>query len=138
MSVKAVGWAKSLPVANGVKAARDWARTHLDQLGWSASLPETADAVLLTVSELVTNAHVHAHSDAQLVMVWDCRCLQVSVSDASHAVPAARERDDERPSGRGMVIVDALADDWETHQRAAGKTVTTMFHAPDCPGGHMH
>jgi anti-sigma regulatory factor (Ser/Thr protein kinase) len=135
MPVKAVGWARSFPVSQGVKAGRDWARDHLALLGWTERAPETADAVVLAVSELITNAHVHAHSDANVVLVWDGRCLRVSVGDSSDELPAARQPDTERTSGRGMALVEALADDLESHVRPAGKTVTAAFsfELPDSP-----
>jgi anti-sigma regulatory factor (Ser/Thr protein kinase) len=110
-----------------VKAGRDWARAHLRVLGWTEYAPETTDAVLLAVSELITNAHVHAGSDAHLVLAWDGRCLRVSVGDSSGTLPAPRDPDPERTSGRGMALIDALADGWEAHARARGKTVTAAF-----------
>ncbi|GAA2562301.1 MULTISPECIES: ATP-binding protein [Streptomyces] len=129
-SVRAVGWARSLPMDRGVKAARDWAREHLDALGWTTSAPETVDAVLLTVSELVTNAHTHAHSDAQLIMTLDDHCLHLAVHDASTDLPAPRRPSTESAGGRGMLLVDALADAWETHPCPHGKTVVACFRVP--------
>lgn len=129
-SVRAVGWARSLPLDSEVKRARDWAREHLDTLGWTTTAPETADAVLLTVSELVTNAHRHAHSTAQLIMTWDQRCLHISVHDSSAALPAPQGPSSERVGGRGMLLVDALADTWEAHPCPHGKTVTACFRGP--------
>ncbi|CAL9355774.1 hypothetical protein SUDANB176_00568 [Streptomyces sp. enrichment culture] len=129
-SVRAVGWARSLPMDRGVKAARDWARGHLDALGWTTTAPETVDAVLLTVSELVTNAHTHAHSDAQLIMTLDDRCLHLAVHDASTDLPAPRSPDTENVGGRGMLLVDALADAWETRPCPHGKTVVACFRVP--------
>lgn len=129
-SVRTVGWARSLPTDHGVKAARDWAREHLVALGWDTAAPETADAVLLTVSELVTNAHVHARSSAQLVMSWDGRCLHISVHDRSAALPTPRGPSTERAGGRGMLLVDALADTWEARPCPHGKTVTACFRLP--------
>ncbi|WP_309058422.1 ATP-binding protein [Streptomyces sp.] len=129
-SVRAVGWARSLPMDRGVKAARDWAREHLDALGWTTSAPETVDAVLLTVSELVTNAHIHAHSDAQLIMTLDDHCLHLAVHDASTDLPAPRRPSTESAGGRGMLLVDALADAWETHPCPHGKTVVACFRVP--------
>src|SRR4051794_32449410 len=49
-SLRAVGWARSLPLSSRTKAARDWTRAHLATLGWQDDAPETVDAVLLTVS----------------------------------------------------------------------------------------
>ncbi|MFI8191624.1 ATP-binding protein [Streptomyces sp. NPDC085946] len=129
-SLRAVGWARSLPIDSEVKAARDWAREHLESLGWTTTAPEAVDAVLLTVSELVTNAHTHAHSSAQLIMAWDNRCLHIAVHDASTDLPAPRAPSTERVGGRGMFLVDALADTWESRPCPHGKTVIACFRAP--------
>jgi anti-sigma regulatory factor (Ser/Thr protein kinase) len=128
--MRALGWARTLPLPSTVSAGRAWARRHLDDLGWTTGAPGTADAVVLTVSELVTNAHVHAHSAAHLVMTWDGRCLYVSVGDTSPEAPLARPESATATSGRGMAIVDALADTWTARVGPAGKTVTACFHPP--------
>lgn len=129
-SVRAVGWARVLPLTSKVKTARDWAYERLESIGWTATAPQTADAVILTVSELVTNAHVHAHSNAQLVLTWDTRCLHVTVHDASPVLPQPGPVDVDQPGGRGMLLVDALADDWEARACIYGKTVTACFRPP--------
>ncbi|WP_035791825.1 ATP-binding protein [Kitasatospora mediocidica] len=132
-SMRATGWARSFPVAGEVRAARQWCLGHLESLGWTTTAPDTVDAVLLTVSELVTNAHIHAHSSAQLVLVWDNRCLGVSVHDAGSGLPTPGTPDRSAVHGRGLRIVDALADDWETRTQADGKTVIASFRAPGTP-----
>ncbi|MFI9809113.1 ATP-binding protein [Streptomyces sp. NPDC052301] len=129
-SLRAVGWARSLPLDSEVKAARDWAREHLESLGWTTSAPETVDAVLLAVSELVTNAHTHAHSAAQLILTWDNSCLHIAVHDDSSELPAPRTPDTERTGGRGLLLVDALADEWEARPCPRGKTVIACFRPP--------
>lgn len=134
-SLRAVGWARSLPMSTGAKTARDWTRRHLNTLGWTTEAPATADAVLLTVSELVTNAHVHARSSAQLVLTWDTRCLHVAVHDYSRELPAAQPPSAERLGGRGMFLVGALADTLQTRPCPDGKTVIACFRLPDGPDG---
>ncbi|WP_405901419.1 ATP-binding protein [Streptomyces sp. NBC_00727] len=129
-SLRAVGWARSLPLHSEVKVAREWARGHLETLPWARDAAEVVDDVLLTVSELVTNAHVHADSSAQLVMTWDERCLHVAVHDSSTTLPTPRPPSPERPGGRGMFLVDALADDWEARPCHDGKMVIACFHPP--------
>ncbi|MFF0855282.1 ATP-binding protein [Streptomyces sp. NPDC003280] len=129
-SLRAVGWARSLPLNSSVKTARDWAREHLTSLGWAESAPETVDDVLLTISELVTNAHVHANSAADLVLTWDSSCLHVTVHDRSRRLPVPRPADTERPGGRGMLLVDALADTWQTRPCPDGKIVHACFRPP--------
>lgn len=135
-SMRAMGWARSFPVAGGARAGRHWAREHVQQLDRSARAPETVDAVLLTVSELITNAHTHAHADAQLVLSWDSRCLHVSVSDSSTDPPRLRPHDSAATSGRGMVLIDALASGWQTRLGPLGKTVTACFCPPGYPNPH--
>ncbi|WP_236653380.1 ATP-binding protein [Streptacidiphilus melanogenes] len=130
VDVRAVGWAQRLPVSSGVRAGREWAREHLHLLGWDREAPETADAVVLAVSELVTNAHVHACSDAELVLLWDGRCLCLSVHDRSRHLPVPREAGVDATGGRGLVLVDAVADHWHARRRGDGKTVTACFHPP--------
>ncbi|MFI0899051.1 ATP-binding protein [Streptomyces sp. NPDC020983] len=114
-----------------VSEARDWTRRHLDAFGWSRTAPETADDVVLTVSELVTNAHVHARSDAQLTLAWDGQGLHVTVHDNSPELPRPRLPDNDSAGGRGIFLVEAVADTWQAHPCAHGKTVTACFNAPD-------
>ncbi|MFI5980334.1 ATP-binding protein [Streptomyces sp. NPDC051555] len=136
MMLRAVGWARSIPVSYGVRAARTWTREHLESLPWTADAPETVDAILVTVSELVTNAHVHARSPAQLVLTWDSRCLHVSVSDEDAHLPAPRDPSTTATSGRGLAIIDALCDTWDAHARHGGKAITACFRPPGGPDPH--
>jgi anti-sigma regulatory factor (Ser/Thr protein kinase) len=129
-SMKAVGWARSFPVSGGVRAGRRWTREHLAALDWTEDAPGTVDDVLLTVSELVTNAHTHAHSDADLVLTWDGQCLHVSVHDADDEVPAPRAPDVTATGGRGLALVNAVADHCHAHTQANGKTITACFTPP--------
>ncbi|MFG2636475.1 ATP-binding protein [Streptomyces sp. NPDC048362] len=129
-SLRAVGWARSLPASSGVKAARDWTRAHLATLGWAAAAPDLVDSVVLTVSELVTNAHVHAHSPAQLILTWDEECLHVTVHDSSTLLPEQRHAGDEALGGRGLLLIDALADTWQAYRCPRGKDVTACFQPP--------
>jgi anti-sigma regulatory factor (Ser/Thr protein kinase) len=126
----AVGWARRFPVRAGVRAGRAWAQDHLAALAWDRTAPEVADAVVLAVSELLTNAHVHAHSDAELVLAWDGNCLYLSVHDHSPRLPRPRTASPGDIGGRGLALVDAVVDHWHTRSDARGKTVTACFHPP--------
>ena len=128
--VQSVGWARKLPVRVGVRAGRAWARERLEALRWDRDAPETADAVVLAVSELLTNAYLHARSDAELVLTWDGRCLHLSVHDHSRLPPRLREVGAEALGGRGLALVDALADHWHTRPEGDGKSITAGFHPP--------
>ncbi|GAA3825856.1 ATP-binding protein [Streptomyces chiangmaiensis] len=125
-----MGWARGLPLNSGGKVARDRAREHLESLGWTECAPQRVDSVLVTVSQLVTNAHVHAHSSTRLVLTWDTRCLYVVVHDAASDLPARRPPGTERLGGRGLSLVDALADDWYARPCPGGKIVHACFRPP--------
>ncbi|MER7463395.1 ATP-binding protein [Streptomyces sp. NPDC097981] len=140
MAVKAVGWARSFPVSRGVRAARLWTAEHLLSLPWSDSAADTVYAVLLSVSELVTNAHLHAAATAHLVLTWDGTCLHVSVADCDPHQPSPRETDADADtgatSGRGLGIVTTLADSWGVHACHGGKAVTACFRPLGGPDPH--
>ncbi|MFI5801635.1 ATP-binding protein [Streptomyces sp. NPDC051561] len=129
MSMRAVGWARTFPMSGGVREGRRWTREHLAQLPWYENDPDTVDAIILSVSELLTNAHLHARSDAQLALTWDSRCVHASVHDDAEdgRRPVRRSSSLGETSGRGIAIVDALADSWEAHDQQHGKAITACF-----------
>ncbi|WP_042366407.1 ATP-binding protein [Streptacidiphilus neutrinimicus] len=135
--VGAVGWARRFPVRGGIRAGRAWAGDHLSALGWDQSAPQIVDAVVLAVSELLTNAHVHARSDAELVLTWDGQCLHLSVHDHDPGLPRPRESGPEELGGRGLALVEAVADHWHTSPEPDGKTVTACFHPPSAVSGPL-
>ncbi|MFJ5549089.1 ATP-binding protein [Streptomyces sp. NPDC093225] len=135
LELRAVGWAHSFPVTKGVRAARAWTAEHLSTLAWTRDAPDTVHSVLLTVSELVTNAHVHAASTAHLVLTWDGSCLHVSVADTDPRHPPRPEPAAAgATSGRGLGIVDVLADAVDVHPCARGKAITACFRPPGAAG----
>ncbi|MFE0602413.1 ATP-binding protein [Streptomyces sp. NPDC058880] len=138
MAVKAVGWARSFPMSHGVRAARQWTAAHLASLPWNAAAADTVHSVLLCVSELVTNAHLHAAGTAHLVLTWDGICLHVSVADADPRLPRADRTgpDATATSGRGLGIVTALADALDVHSCHGGKAVTACFRPAGGPDPH--
>ncbi|MCZ0985578.1 ATP-binding protein [Streptomyces diastatochromogenes] len=100
------------PVAGAVPAVRRRVRAVLADWQVSAEIVEDA---LLMVSELVTNAIVHALPPARLRLSWvrvDERCtLRVEVTDTGSAFPVGQPRVGIDPDehGRGEAIVHALA-----------------------------
>lgn len=138
VAVKAVGWARSFPVSQGVRAAREWSAGHLTSLPWSGAVSDTVYSVLVCVSELVTNAHLHAVGTAHLVLTWDGRCLHVSVADGDPRLPRSRGPDagSDATSGRGLGIVTALADSLDVHACHGGKAITACFRPGGGPDPH--
>ena len=106
-------------VPESVGAARRFTRAALGRHGIDPSIIDTA---VLLVSELATNAIVHATSTIRLrVGVGDE--IRVEVRDASDDAPVVGDGDAERESGRGLAIVTTLADSWDWSPRPSGKVV---------------
>lgn len=105
---------------------------------WQVSSDDVDRAVLLT-SEAVTNAVVHAGTASSLTVVLAGPCLEVGVSDLSPGRPPHRRSgkgDGHRPaetsdplaeSGRGMLLIDALADAWGVQDLPDGKQIWFRF-----------
>ena len=83
----------------------------------------TEQAVLL-VSELVTNAVLHARTRFTVEVEVVDDTARVSVEDSSPLPPAVRTFSDLAGSGRGLHLVEALASRWGVDSRdGAGKRV---------------
>ncbi|MFF1381792.1 ATP-binding protein [Streptomyces sp. NPDC058308] len=128
----------SLDGASGiVPLARDYTREALHAWGWlpaeSAEGRAAAEDVLLVVSELVTNACLHAEGPDELWLSCDGKVLRIEVTDRGTGQPAPRTPHRAgRPGGHGMFIVQRLCLDWGVVRTpgAAGKTVWAELGAP--------
>jgi anti-sigma regulatory factor (Ser/Thr protein kinase) len=80
------------------------------------------DVELLT-SELVTNAVLHARTALRLTLHYDEAGLTVSVLDGNMRLPTVAGVPAQATSGRGLVLVERLADAWGVEQNEEGKTV---------------
>ncbi|MET8563474.1 ATP-binding protein [Streptomyces flaveolus] len=100
------------PVPGAVSAIRRCAAAALAD--WRVS-PEIVEDGLLVVSELATNAIIHARPPAELRLSWEASdgggTLRVEVTDAGPARPAGQPLGGIDPDehGRGEAIVHALA-----------------------------
>jgi anti-sigma regulatory factor (Ser/Thr protein kinase) len=88
-------------------------------------LRNESGAALLVLSELVTNAVLHGAEPIDVVVRRDGDVLRIEVSDGGSRTDGVvpRARDDHRPGGRGLHIVNSLATRWGTTDNDAGKTV---------------
>ncbi len=83
-------------------------RAHLNLWGLSVF----ADLTLL-LTELVTNAFQHGEGEEVGVrMARTAKTIRIEVADGSTRLPVARQASPLDESGRGIFIVDALADAW--------------------------
>ena len=86
-------------------------------------MAEAGDVVALLVSETVTNAIKHADPPVELRLHREGDRLRVEVCDTSPRRPVVRTYDPDRESGRGMELVEALADTWGVRGCDPGKVV---------------
>lgn len=109
-----------------VSRARRWARSQLADscVDQDDSLVET---LILLISELVTNAVVHARCPALLRMALPPRrgagAVRVEVLDNSNSSPRQRRAADAETGGRGLELVSGLADRWGWQRESTGKRV---------------
>ncbi|WP_330350728.1 SpoIIE family protein phosphatase [Streptomyces sp. NBC_00582] len=95
-------------------------------------VPEAADAVLLVVSELVTNALVHTQGPVRLDLVLRGDRVRVGVSDSSPRAPAKPVIVDwESTGGRGLMLVEAMSESSGSVPVAGGKQVWSEIVVPD-------
>lgn len=102
----------------------------------SLQVPVDLDAALLLTSELVTNAIRHeAGQGAQAVMLAIASSrgrLRVDVHDTSRSLPAVAEVPADAETGRGLLLVETLSDEWGFYRTPAGKAVYfTLAFEPD-------
>lgn len=85
---------------------------------------DAGEFAILLVSELVTNAMRHGGEPIRLVANITASGLRVEVYDGNvDAFPAIRDMRPDAPGGRGLRLVDALADRWGTNEAGDGKCV---------------
>ncbi|MFD3487338.1 ATP-binding protein [Streptomyces sp. NPDC058665] len=96
-------------------------------------LPDRAEDVRLCVSELATNALVHGTAPGHGFLVKldaDEDVVRLEVHDSRRQHPEARQAAGTDTSGRGLILVNALADGWGVEDRTpVGKIVWSCFKA---------
>ncbi|MGW1224324.1 ATP-binding SpoIIE family protein phosphatase [Streptomyces sp. NPDC001478] len=118
-----------------IAAARQLLREMLHD--WADA--EQVDSAVLMVSEMVTNVLVHTDGDAlmvaQAVGEHGERRLRVEVSDGSDELPHKRRPGEMASSGRGLVLMEMLADAWGVDPRGAGKSIWFELYEDELPPG---
>jgi anti-sigma regulatory factor (Ser/Thr protein kinase) len=102
-----------------VAAARRFVRELLGR--WRAADYEWVASQV--VSELVTNAVIHARTDFVVALSLDDGILRVAVTDSSSRRPVRRHYSDEATTGRGLALVERLAGRWGVDLDGSHKTV---------------
>lgn len=116
------------PVAASIPAAR---HVVAELLGvWRA--PQDHEDAALLVTELVANVVDHARVESEFTVevtssgAW----LRIGVVDGSAVRPVIRELSSESVRGRGLQLVQAIADRWGAEDHEGGKRVWFELQPP--------
>ena len=88
-------------------------------------LSDLRDDAELVVSELVTNAYLHAPGtdSFELELVKRPQGVRISLADGASIRPVIAELSHDGPNGRGMAIVETLCTRWGAEDHHGGKRV---------------
>jgi len=120
-------------------AAAAAARSVIEDAIRAWRVPVDADVAILLTSELVANAVTHGTPTAGtfviLTIACDSACLRVDVHDGSGDLPTLEvglvdEAAAEAETGRGLLLVTSLSDDWGFYRTPAGKAVYFTLELP--------
>jgi PAS domain S-box-containing protein len=126
------GWSveRRLPARpTSVSEARALVRRVLSD----ADQADLEDTATLLVSEVVTNAILHAGTPIRVAVRVESGCLRVEVEDGSAHLPVLRDYAATAGTGRGLLLLDQLVDDWGVRRHAEGKTVWFVIGHGDDP-----
>jgi anti-sigma regulatory factor (Ser/Thr protein kinase) len=119
------------PELEAVPQARRWLMSRLSD--WD--LDDLAADAALIITEVVTNGVVHAQTRLHVSAAVAEGVLEVGVTDDAAALPRPGSHAATLPGGglqgddgfaeggRGMLLIDALADEWGVAQLSKGKQV---------------
>ncbi|MBM9510115.1 ATP-binding SpoIIE family protein phosphatase [Actinacidiphila acididurans] len=103
------------------------ARAELVALLHDWTQPDQVDTAVLLASELVGNVLVHTDQTAALTASVSGepgrRHLLVEVTDHGDELPHQRTPGELASSGRGLMLLDILSEEWSVRPESAGKTV---------------
>lgn len=111
------------------------ARRFVDETLRQWDCADALDTVTLLVSELVTNAVIHAGTPVTVCLALFADRLRVEVRDGSPRLPAQRSYGVQATTGRGLQLVSVLASSWGVSIDEGGKTVWCEVEDPDLATG---
>jgi hypothetical protein len=113
--------ARFAPTADAPLAARRFVASVLARRPYEGRV-QTGD-IRLVVSELATNAVIHAGTAFSVSIGCTGSAVRIAVRDSSRAQPILRDDDVDSLSGRGLHLVMALAHAWGVDGAPDGKTI---------------
>jgi anti-sigma regulatory factor (Ser/Thr protein kinase) len=113
--------------AKHIADARTFVGSRLGEHG----LADAAVVLRLVVSELATNAVLHAATPFTVTLTREQGSLRLVVSDGLRVrVPDPKPRPPTEPDGRGLGIVERLSTAWGVSDDVDGKSVWAVFELP--------
>lgn len=123
-----------LSVAQAEPQRVGFARQHLRELLHDWSSADQVDSAVLLLSEMLTNVLVHTDADALLLAEVHgeagARRMRIEVTDTSDDLPHKRRPGELASSGRGLMLIELLADLWGVDPRGEGKSIWFELHEP--------
>jgi anti-sigma regulatory factor (Ser/Thr protein kinase) len=116
LSLRAQTFAPSIRL---IPKVRHWFQDFLDPL----VAGDTYEVASLLLSELASNAVLHAASDFTVCAQIAGHRIRVEVDDLSPELPEVVSPAERTEGGRGLVVVDRLATAWGADRTEAGKRV---------------
>ena len=117
------------PEPSSATRARALAREQLE----ASCSSDTLDTVALLVTELVTNAILHARTPLLLTLESRPGRVRICVEDESNEQPALRHYESDAVTGRGLALVEQLASSWGVDTTPSGKAVWCEVSVEDVP-----
>jgi anti-sigma regulatory factor (Ser/Thr protein kinase) len=112
-----------VPLAAGPTAAAE-ARKQVRAAIWAWDVDVDLNVAILLTSELATNAIRHeAGETIMLVITCSEGQLRVDVHDTARALPVVVDAADDEETGRGLMLVSSLSDEWGFYRTPTGKAV---------------
>jgi hypothetical protein len=111
--------------ASSVPAARHFVVQTLT--AWGSD--DAAWAAAQVVSELAGNCSLHARTDFSVRLLREGEALRLEVRDGSPARVRPRRYGARSTTGRGLRLVESLADSWGVDTSPLGKTVWVALRA---------
>jgi anti-sigma regulatory factor (Ser/Thr protein kinase) len=99
------------------------ARRFVDRTLEAWGLDGVADTATLLVSELVANAILHARTQLEVVMRQTPAAVRIEVHDTNARLPTRKHYSSDAATGRGLLLVETLADGWGADATSDGKAV---------------
>jgi len=114
------------PVWASAAVARRFVASEL-----TSASPELVEDAVLLVDELVANALLHAGTPIDVTLRHESGGVRIEVADRTNVLPTPRVPDRDATGGRGLQLVDRLADGgWGVDPCGAGKSVWFALRTP--------